>query len=299
MAAKLDILLTGGAGQIGTELIRRAPRDWRIASPSSSELNVSDRARVAEAVASRPWALVVNAAAYTAVDRAEDEVSAAWAVNAMGPAHLAEATARAGAPLIQLSTDYVFDGKKAAPYVEDDPIRPLSVYGASKAGGELAVRTAQPRQVILRTAWVVSPHRSNFLKTMFRLADEGAPLRVVDDQHGSPTSAADIADALIAVGGRLTADPAAPTGTFHFVNAGEASWREVAAFALATRAPAGASASEVTAMATSDYPTRARRPMNSRLATAKIERDFSLRPRPWREAIGEVVQALARKEAAG
>ncbi|HET7198930.1 MAG TPA: dTDP-4-dehydrorhamnose reductase [Burkholderiales bacterium] len=292
MAAR-DILLTGGAGQVGTELIARAPHDWRIVAPSSAELDITDRARVAEALASRRWALVINAAAYTAVDRAEDDAAAAWAVNATGAANLAAAAAAHAVPLIQLSTDYVFDGTKPAPYLEDDPVAPLGVYGASKEAGEQAVRAAQSRHVILRTAWVVSPHRVNFLKTMFRLADEGRALRVVDDQLGSPTSAADIAGAVIAVGRRLIEDPAAPTGTYHFASAGEATWRELAAFALGARAAHGAAAPRVEAIATSDYPTRAKRPMNSRLATGKIARDFGIRPRPWREAIAEVVEALA------
>ena len=292
--AARDILLTGGAGQVGTELLARAPADWRIAAPSSAELDVTNRDAVAVALASRPWALVINAAAYTAVDRAEDEAAAAWAVNAGGPANLAEAATAHAAPLIQLSTDYVFDGANPAPYVEDDAVAPLGVYGASKEAGERAVRAARGRCVILRTAWVVSPHRGNFIKTMFRLADEGRPLRVVDDQLGSPTSAADIAGALIAVGRRLIEDPRAPTGTYHFVNAGEATWRELAAFALEARAAHGPPAPGIEAIATSAYPTRARRPMNSRLATGKIERDYGLRPRPWREAIREVVDALAQ-----
>jgi dTDP-4-dehydrorhamnose reductase len=294
--ASLDILVTGGAGQVGTELRRRAPGEWRIAAPSSAALDIASRVQVDELVASRGWALVINTAAYTAVDRAEDDAAAAWAVNARGAEHLAEATARAGAPLIQLSTDYVFDGEKAAPYVEDDPVGPLSVYGASKEAGERAVRAAQPRHVILRTAWVVSPHRANFVKTMFRLADEGRPLRVVDDQRGSPTSAADVADAVIAVGSRLIADPGAATGTYHFVNAGEASWCELAAFSLGARTAQGRPAPAVEAIGTAAYPTRAKRPMNARLATAKITRDFDVRPRPWRAAIADVVAELAAAE---
>jgi dTDP-4-dehydrorhamnose reductase len=291
--AALDILLTGGAGQVGTELGRRAPSEWRITAPSSADLDITAGGQVAEAVASRPWVLLINAAAYTAVDRAEDDAAAAWAVNAVGPEHLAEAAARVGAPLIQLSTDYVFDGAKPSPYVEDDAVGPLSVYGASKEAGERAVRAAQPRHLILRTAWVVSPHRANFIKTMFRLADDGHRLRVVDDQRGSPTSAADVADAVIALGSRLIADAGAATGTYHFVNAGEASWRELATFALETRATRGRPAPAVEAIATADYPTRAKRPMNARLATAKIARDFGVRPRPWREAIAGVVAELA------
>src|SRR5579862_8410563 len=158
MPESIDVLVTGGAGQVGTELRRQAPPHWRIWAPSRAELDLTDDGQVSDAIASRPWALIVNAAAYTAVDRAEGEVALAWATNALGPAKLAAAAARTGAPIVHLSTDYVFDGRKPAPYVEDDAVGPLGVYGASKEGGEQAVRTANPRHVILRTAWLVSPH---------------------------------------------------------------------------------------------------------------------------------------------
>ena len=286
------ILLTGGAGQTGAELRRQAPSHWRIFAPASSELDIARADQVSAAIGARPWSLVVNAAAYTAVDRAEDEVEAAWRTNALGPAILASAASRAGVPLIHISTDYVFDGSKPAPYVEEDPIAPLGVYGASKEGGEQAVRSAQPRHVILRTAWLVSPHGANFIKTMFRLATERSVLRVVDDQRGSPTAAADLARALICVGERLISDPDAPTGTYHFVNQGEASWRELAQAAFEVRSTHGTPAPEIQAIATADYPTRARRPANSRLSTAKYQRVFGVTPRPWKEAISDVVEAL-------
>jgi dTDP-4-dehydrorhamnose reductase len=292
MPDQIHVLLAGGAGQVGTELRARAPGHWRIAAPASRELDIARADQVAAALAARPWSLIVNAAAYTQVDRAEDEVEAAWRANALGPAILAGGAARAGVPLIHLSTDYVFDGKKPAPYVEDDPVAPLGVYGASKEGGEQAVRTAHPRHVILRTAWVVSPHGANFIKTMFRLAAERPALRVVDDQHGSPTSAGDLAEALVAVGERLIADPAAPAGTYHFANAGEATWRELAQAAFEVRAAHGLPAPAIEPIATADYPTRARRPANSRLSTAMLQRDYGITPRPWREAVRDVVEAL-------
>src|SRR5262249_19657397 len=159
--------------------------------PTRAELDMSEAASIRAYLADRRFDVVVNAGAYTAVDRAESEVALAWAVNALGPAILAESAAKAGIPVIQLSTDYVFDGTKSKPCVEGDPVAPLNVYGASKEGGEQAVRTACRRHVILRTSWVVSPHGRNFVKTILRLVQEKASLDVVSDQVGAPTAAGD------------------------------------------------------------------------------------------------------------
>jgi dTDP-4-dehydrorhamnose reductase len=289
---QIDILLTGGDGQVGTELQRLAPAHWRIAAPDERELDLTDTALVAEVVASQPWSAVINAGAYTAVDRAESDVTLAWKINALGPAALAEATAKAGIPLVHVSTDYVFSGDKPGYYVEGDPVAPLGVYGASKEGGEQAVRSGNPRHVIVRTAWVVSPHGANFIKTMLRLGAERPSLRVVDDQRGCPTSAGDLAAALIVVAGRLVNDPEAPTGDYQFVNAGEATWCEFARAIFQAAETHGRAAPSVEAITTADYPTPARRPANSRLATDKIRRDFGVEPRSWREAMEEIVARL-------
>jgi dTDP-4-dehydrorhamnose reductase len=290
--AETHILLTGGDGQLGTELQRLAPAHWRIAAPSEHELDLSDRKSVEAALAGQAWSAVISAGAYTAVDKAETDITTAWAVNALGPAALAEATAKTGTPLVHVSTDYVFSGEKPGFYVEDDPVAPLGVYGASKEGGEQAVRTGNPRHVILRTAWVVSPHGNNFIKTMLRLGAERPVLRVVDDQRGCPTSATDIAVALITVTERLISDPSAPTGDYQFVNAGEASWCEFARSIFEAAAHHGQPAPVVEAITTADYPTPARRPANSRLSTDKIQRDFGITPRPWRIAMEEIVARL-------
>jgi dTDP-4-dehydrorhamnose reductase len=287
-----DILLTGGDGQIGSEIRRLAPPEWRLVAPARNELDVGDPAAVGSYVAAAPWSAAINAAAYTAVDRAESDITAAWRVNALGPAAVAEATVRAGIPLVQLSTDYVFDGRKADAYVEDDAVGPLCVYGASKEAGEQAVRTGNPRHVILRTAWIISPHGANFARTMLRLAGERTVLRVVDDQVGCPTSATDVAAALITIVERMIGDSEPPTGTYHFVNDGEASWCELARAIFAKRAERGVGAPVVDAIGTADYPTPARRPANSRLSTAKLRRDFAITPRPWRIAADEVVEAI-------
>ncbi len=294
MAAEpIHLLVTGGAGQVGLEL---GALDWPdgvvVHRPDRTALDLTDPASIRRAFGATPFAAVINAGAYTAVDRAESDLVNAFAANAMAPAVLAELTARAGIPLVQISTDYVFDGAGEAPYVETDPVGPLGVYGSSKLAGELAVRTGNPRSVILRTAWVQSPHRSNFVKTMLRLAGEQPRLRVVDDQVGCPTTAADIAAAVRQITLRLLDDRDAPTGVYHFVNAGSTSWAGLASMVMEQSRSRGGPSVAVEPIATSDYPTPARRPTNSRLSTDKVIRDYGVVPRDWPPAVAEVVEAL-------
>jgi dTDP-4-dehydrorhamnose reductase len=289
------ILVTGGSGQVGGAIVRLAGAR-EVAAPGRAALDLSDPQAIAHAVASRDWAAVVNCAAYTAVDRAEGDVVAAWQANALAPAALAAATAAAGIPLIQLSTDYVFDGAKPSPYVEADPVAPLGVYGASKEGGEQAVRTANPRHIILRTAWVVSAQGANFVKTMLRLGAERDELRIVADQRGCPTGAEDIARAVLAILDRLDGDDPA-YGTYHFVNAGEASWADLAEAVFARAGINGRRQPRITRIATADYPTPAARPANSRLDTARLSATFGIVPRDWRTMIDEVVDALTKDAA--
>ena len=286
------ILLTGGAGQVGTEFQRRAPAGFEVVAPRRAELDLTDPDAIAALVASRPWACVINSGAYTAVDKAQSDPLTAWKVNALAPAAFAWATAQAGVPLVQLSTDYVFDGDKPAPYLETDPVGPVSVYGASKEAGEQAVRTGHPHHVILRTAWVVSPFGANFIKTMLRLGAERERLTVVDDQRGCPTAAGDIAETLAVIARRLAEDAHAPAGTYHFVNSGEATWCGLAREVFALAQARGLKVPAVEAIPTSAYPTPARRPANSRLDTAKLTGDFGIEPRPWRDAVSEVVGTL-------
>lgn len=243
-------------------------------------------------LASRPFAAVINAAAYTAVDKAEMEVSAAFAANTLAPARLAEAASEAGIPLVHFSTDYVFDGRLDRPYRETDHENPLGIYGLSKFAGERAVLSAHPRSVVLRTAWVVSANGSNFVKTMLRLAEERDTVRVVADQYGCPTSAADIAGAVVTVASRLIKDPATPGGLYHLVNEGQTSWAGLAREIFAASAATGGPTAVVEEIATADYPTPATRPGNSRMATDKITADFDIRLRPWQTAIGEIVAEL-------
>jgi len=202
------------------------------------------------------------------------------------------ACAKAGIPLVQVSTDYVFAGDKDGAWTVDDPVGPLGVYGASKLGGELAVRTSGARHAVVRTAWVVSAHGSNFVKTMLRVGAERDVLRVVDDQRGSPTSAADLARALATIAVRLAEDPHAPTGTFHFANAGATTWAGFAAEIFRQSAQRGGPAARVEPITTADYPTPARRPANSLLDTRAIRDAYGIAPRPWAEALGDILDDL-------
>jgi dTDP-4-dehydrorhamnose reductase len=289
----MDILITGGQGQLGLELAAATwPEEVKLHAPTREALDLSSPESVRAFFAAGQYAAVINAAAYTAVDRAESEVGAAFAANSLGPALLAEATKATKTPLIQISTDYVFDGSNPDIYRENDPVRPLGVYGASKEAGEQAVRTGNGRSVILRTAWVVSPHRQNFIKTMLRLGSERPLLRVVDDQRGCPTSAADLAAALVTIALRLIRDPSAPTGAYHFVNDGDTTWCGLARHVFETASGLGGPNPSVEAITTAEFPTPARRPANSRLSTALLRKDFGISPRPWQTAVNDIVGKL-------
>jgi dTDP-4-dehydrorhamnose reductase len=256
------------------------------------DLDVTDRDAVRRAVDRYRPALIVNAAAYTAVDRAESEPEAAFAVNADGPAHLADAAGMAGIPLVHLSTDYVFDGAKPGAYAEDDPIRPLGVYGASKAAGERAVRGRLERHIILRTSWVFGVHGANFVRTMLRLGRERDRLRVVADQRGCPTGAADIADAVLGIAHQLLVDRRDAWGTFHFAAPGGTTWHGFAEAIFERAAPLWGRRPDVAPITTADYPTPARRPANSVLDCARFDRTFALPRRAWTERLDAVVRQL-------
>lgn len=290
------ILQYGATGQVARELLRQAPaHPVQLKALSRAEADLAEPEAAARHVRAERPDLVILAAAYTAVDQAESEPGLAHEINGEAPAAIARACADVGAALVHFSTDYVFDGAKGAPYREDDATGPLSVYGASKLSGERMALAACPRTTILRTSWVVSAHGKNFVKTMLRLAGEGQPLRVVDDQFGRPTSAADLAGFVLAQAPRLAAakagDPA--FGVFHFANAGETTWRGFAqgAFELAL----GAGAPQVAPIATAERPSPAERPLRGTLDTGKLEAVFGYRPRPWREALAEVVTELAKE----
>jgi dTDP-4-dehydrorhamnose reductase len=298
----MKLLVTGRGGQVGHALDRIVwPAGWQVAAFDRAGLDITERAAVFVAIGRERPDLVVNAAAYTAVDRAESEAAAAWAGNAEGPANLAAACREAGIPLIHISTDYVFDGSKTGAYREDDPVNPLGVYGRSKEAGERAVRAALARHVILRTAWVYSAHGHNFARTMLRLAAGPQPtgasggerpvLRVVADQQGAPTGAGDIAAAIASIARQLAAGNAA-WGTYHFTGGGMTTWHGFAEAIFAEAAPWRGTPPIVEPITTEDYPTPARRPKNSALDCARIGVAFDIAPRPWRTALAEVIREI-------
>jgi dTDP-4-dehydrorhamnose reductase len=291
----LHILQFGRTGQIGLELLARGPlRGHRITALGRDTVDLADPLKVKHTMASaRDVDVVINGAAYTAVDKAESEPDLAMRVNAESVAELAQVCAQRGLPLIHLSTDYVFDGCKPAPYTEDDPTNPLSVYGRSKLAGEIAVRERAARHVILRTSWVYSPFGTNFVKTMLRLGAERDELRIVDDQHGSPTAAGDIALACLTIAESAAKhDDTMRWGTYHFTAAGETTWCRFAEAIFATAAAWVKFKAKIVAIPSSQYPTLARRPLNSRLDCTKIERSLGIKPRPWREALAQVLGEL-------
>ncbi len=283
------ILVTGGQGQVGLEIARlQWPAGTVAHLPTRAELDIASRDSIAAYLDGRRVDAIINCAAYTAVDRAEAEPELAFRVNGEAPGWLAAT----GVPIVHLSTDYVFDGSKQGAYETDDPVAPLGVYGASKLAGERAVLDSGTRAVVLRTAWVLSAHRHNFLKTMLRLAATTPRLRVVDDQRGCPTAPAPIAATAQAILVRLLDDPAAPLGIQHFVNAGEASGCELAREIFRMSAERGGPVAEVEAITTADYPTPARRPANSRLSTDALRAAYGIEPRYWHAAVTDIIEEL-------
>lgn len=287
----MRILLTGGEGQLGTELIAQAPRfGVEFVAPPLAQMDLTRPTELdATWDAARPEA-VINAAAYTAVDRAEVEPETAFAINAAAPARIAARCAAEGIPLVHISTDYVFDGCRREPYREEDPVAALGVYGRSKAEGEAAVRAALDRHVIVRTAWLYSAHCANFVKTVMRLVGERDELRIVDDQTGSPTCAEDLAAALLGIAVRRGTTP---WGTYHYCGAGVTSWCGLARHVLDTMVARGRIRGyRLVPIATADYPTPARRPAYSVLDCGRIERAFGVVRPPWQAGVEKTVDRL-------
>jgi dTDP-4-dehydrorhamnose reductase len=287
-------LIFGRTGQLARELGRRAQPDWTFLGRDAVDLTQPEAAAEAVRVA-RPN-LVIIAAAYTAVDRAETEEAVARLVNGEAPGRIAEACAEAGAALVHVSTDYVFDGAKAEPYVEDDATGPLGAYGRTKLQGEQGVLHSGARAAVVRTAWLYSSFGANFPKTMLRLAGERDRLKVVADQVGPPTAAGDLADALLALGAKLMNGGDEALGVFHYAGAGSTSWAGFAEAVMAGAAARGRPAVPVEPITTAEFPTPAARPANSRLDCARIAA-LGITPRPWRAALDEVLDELLPPQA--
>jgi dTDP-4-dehydrorhamnose reductase len=277
----LRILLTGATGQVGWELRKTLAPLGEVRALDRFGLDLADVPTLVASVRALQPDVIVNAAAYTAVDKAESERDLAFAVNATAPRVLAEEAKRIGAYLAHYSTDYVFDGEKRVPYAEDDPTGPINVYGESKLAGEVAIRASGCRHLVLRTSWVYGPRGKNFYLTMLRFARERPELRVVDDQVGAPTSSLAIARATAELLQRNA------LGLYHMTAAGETSW---CGFARAILARAGL-ATPVVAIGTQDYPTPARRPRNSRMDCSKLQREHGVALPPWEEQLAEVTLA--------
>lgn len=293
------ILLIGANGQVGFELARSLAPLGRLVLADRRRCNLQDMAAIDALVDEVQPDLIVNAAAYTAVDKAESEPDAAFAINAQAPGRFAAAAVRCGARLIHYSTDYVFDGGKAGWYREDDPTAPQSEYGRSKLEGEQAIADAGCPYWIFRTSWVFGLHGGNFAKTMLRVAAERDSLRVVADQFGAPTSAALIADVTsqaISRGWSRFAPAVAPNGIYHLCAAGETSWHGYAQALLERAAQRGASlrvgADQVQPIPASEYPLPAARPLNSRMDTTKLKSTFGLSIPDWRDGVHRLVDQI-------
>jgi dTDP-4-dehydrorhamnose reductase len=284
------ILVVGRTGQLGTALAEALPAtSWPHSLMEAPELDLTDPASIAAAVAATRPELVINAAAYTAVDAAENNADLAHAINAIGPGLLAQAAASAGAAIIHISTDYVFDGSQG-PWREHDAPAPLGVYGATKLAGEEAVAAANTRHAIIRTAWVCSATGHNFLKTMLRLGETRDELRVVADQQGAPTFADDLAEAIIAMAPRVVAGEG--TGLFHLTGAPATTWHGFAEAIFAEAARHGRKAPVVHPITTAEYPTPARRPADSRLDCGRITELHGVQPADWRQSLARTVARL-------
>jgi dTDP-4-dehydrorhamnose reductase len=291
----MRILVTGWHGQLATALAEAgAHGPVRIILAGRPQLDLADQASIRTTLDLVRPDIVINAAAYTAVDKAESEPVFAHAVNADGAAHVAEACAALAVPLIHISTDYVCAGDGARPYLEDDPTGPVSVYGATKLAGELAIAATLPRHVILRTAWVHSPWGHNFVKTMLRLGATRPSLTVVDDQTGCPTYAPHLAQACLAIAARVVNEPMGSPlwGTYHAVGGGETTWCGFAREIFRLAADHGAAPVNVAPITTADYPTPARRPANSRLDTTKLATAFDIRLPDWHDGAAQCVARL-------
>ncbi|MEL7048869.1 MAG: dTDP-4-dehydrorhamnose reductase [Pseudomonadota bacterium] len=294
ITAARPIVVIGKSGQLAEALVRRAgERGVALVTGGRPEVDLTDSETLKAFVFETKPSVVVNAAAYTAVDQAESDAEAAFALNGEGPARLAALCAAVGVPLIHISTDFVFSGLTDVPYPHDAAPSPLGIYGTSKAAGEVGVRLAHPQHVIVRTSWLYGSAGRNFPKTMLRLGADKGEVRVVDDQVGSPTFADDLADALLVVAERISdSEDAQLFGTFHFSNSGHTTWCGFANAVFERAASAGRPRATAHPITTHEYPTPAKRPIYSVMDCRRFTDVYGVVPRPWDEALGAAMPGL-------
>ena len=290
----MNIVITGVNGQLGRELVRQAQcADFDVHPFDRQQLDITDENRIKHVLAGLSPAVVINAAAYTHVDRAEDEPARAYAVNSDGPAYLARYCADYRHALIHMSTDYVFDGTADRPYQESDPIAPLGIYGQSKAKGEAAVRSTLPEHIVVRTSWLYGVNGHNFVKTILKLAAAKRVLKVVADQMGSPTSAADLAAATLIIARKIGAAEKSAWGTYHYCGAGITTWHALAEKIIELAAPYTAlEIRQVDAISTAEWPTRAPRPLYSALDCTRLKVQFGIDTHPWQHSLKHTIDRI-------
>jgi dTDP-4-dehydrorhamnose reductase len=289
----MRLIIIGSNGQLGWELCKQAKdRGLAFIPLDLPEFDITDKSAVFDTVTRSNADIVINAAAYTAVDKAESEPELAFAVNRDGPSYLSSVCAKAHIPLIHVSTDYVFDGCKKGPYLETDPVVPIGVYGKSKAEGEAEVRHNLNEHIIIRTSWLCGVHGNNFVKTMLRLGREREELRVVDDQHGCPTFAADLAEAILTIASLIDKGKNISWGTYHYCGAGSTTWYGFASkiFELA-KGYDTLKLKKLIPITTSEYPTPAKRPANSVLDCSLLEQEFNICPSRWEESLANMLNS--------
>jgi len=290
----MKLLIIGSKGQLGSELVIECKRnDFSFLDLDLPEFNITDPAQVEKTVADFKPSIVINASAYTNVDEAETDPEIVFSVNSDGPANLAVPCDKNRIPIIHVSTDYVFDGSKGQPYTESDPVSPLGVYGKSKEEGESKLRSILNQHIILRTSWLYGTYGNNFVKTMLKLGNEKEILKVVSDQYGSPTCAADLAEAVVNISKQISLNPKIAWGTYHYCGHGVTTWHK---FAKAIFEIAGQyhnyKVTSVEAITTAQYPARTKRPAFSALDCNLIKKHFGINTKPWQGSLEKTIERI-------
>lgn len=290
----MKMLVTGANGQLGREIIDvTQSKGCRVQAPPEDDLDITDVDKIDHMIGQHQPDLIINTAAYTQVDKAETEEALAFKVNKTGCSNLARMCVRHRVPLVHISTDYVFDGQKGTPYVETDPIAPLGVYGRSKAEGESEIRSILKEHIIIRTAWLYGLHGHNFVKTMLKLATSKKVIQVVADQYGSPTNAADLAQAILTVGRNLQMGSKNCWGTYHYCGQGVITWHNFAEKIMElVRQIGGKPTASVAPVTTAEYPTPTKRPAYSALDCSRINQQFKISPQPWQKSLEKTIRRL-------